>query len=233
MDKLTAAIAESPLFKDLDESHRNKIRQIAIEKAYHKSETVFAEGDESNGFYLVVEGQVKVFKLSPDGKEKILHIFTSGEPFGEVAMFSGSRFPANVETLAKSRLAFFPREAFIQLIKDQPTLTMSMMAMLSRRLKQFTEQIEELTLKDVPGRVAGYLITLAEEQDNMEHVRLTITKGQLAGLLGTIPETLSRMMARMSVQNLIDVRGREIAILDPEGLRELATGGRFFEDKIV
>lgn len=229
MDQLTTAISNSPLFKDLPLEQRIKIRQISIEKNYRKNETIYFEGDESNGFYLVVEGQVKIYKMSPDGKEKILHIFATGEPIGEVAMFSGSRFPANAETLVKSRLAFFPREAFIQLIAGHPAFALNMMAVLSKRLKRFTAQIEELSLKDVPGRLAGYLLYLAEEQNSSERVRLTITKGQLASLLGTIPETLSRIMARMSGQNLINVQGREISLVNPEGLEELAASGRLAE----
>lgn len=230
MDKLTTAISISPLFRDLPLEHRIKIRQISIEKGYRKGETIFVDGDESNGLYLVIEGQVKIFKMSADGKEKILHIFSIGEPFGEVAMFSGTEFPANAETLATSQLAFFPREAFIRLITEQPSLAMSMMAVLSKRLKQFTAQIEELSLKDVPGRLAGYLLYLAKEQKSRERVQLTITKGQLASLLGTIPETLSRMMNKMSGQQMIGVQGREISLVNPEALEELAANGRFGEE---
>ncbi len=210
--------------------HRIKIRQIAIEKNCRKGETIFFEGDLANGFYLVIEGQVKIFKLSSDGKEKILHIFSTGEPFGEVAMFSGTKFPANAETLVKSQVAFFPREGFIRLITEHPSLAMSMMAMLSKRLKQFAAQIEELSLKDVPGRLAGYLLYLVAEQKNSERVTLTITKGQLASLLGTIPETLSRMMARMSGQKLIDVQGKEISLLNLDSLEELAASGRLADE---
>jgi len=145
-------------------------------------------------------------------------------------MFSGRGFPANAETLVKSRLAFFPREAFVRLITEKPSLAMNMMAVLSKRLKQFAAQIEELSLKDVPGRLAGYLIYLAEEQGNNDKVTLNITKGQLASLLGTIPETLSRMMARMSIQKLIEVQGRGITIQNYLGLEDLAATGRFIEE---
>jgi len=229
MDKLTETIANSILFRDLSPEHRETIRQIAIEKKYEKCQTVFMDGDESDGFYLIMEGQVKIYRMSPDGKEKILHFFAEGEPFGEVAVFSGSRFPASAETLKKSRLAFFPRRDFVRLIQEHPTLTMSMLAVLSRRLRQFADQIEELTLKEVPARLAGYLLYLAAEQECRDCAQLTVSKGQLASLLGTIPETLSRIMARMSGQQLIEVNGREIRLLDQAGLERLAASGRFAE----
>ena len=230
MNTIANVLSISPLFSDLPEDHRLQIQQITIEKNYRKGETIFIDGDDSNGFYLIIDGQVKIFKLSSDGKEKILHIFGGGEPIGEVAMFSGRGFPANAETLVKSRLAFFPREAFVRLITEKPSLAMNMMAVLSKRLEQFAAQIEELSLKDVPGRLAGYLIYLAEEQGNNDKVTLNITKGQLASLLGTIPETLSRMMARMSIQKLIEVQGRGITIQNYLGLEDLAATGRFIEE---
>lgn len=226
VNTLTSAISFSLLFRELNAEHKKKILDISIEKSYDKCQTIFVEGDESNGFYLVIDGQVKIFKMSSDGKEKILHIFGFGEPFGEVAMFSGTRFPASAETTMEGRMAFFPKVTFIQLIKDHPSLAMSMMAVLSTRLKQFTAQIEELTLKDVPSRLAGYLLYLQEEQKSTTRVSLSITKGQLASLLGTIPETLSRMMAKMSGQNLINVQGRDILILNQNGLEELSACGR-------
>ncbi len=230
MNTIADVLSISPLFRDLPKEHRLQIQQITIEKTYKKGGTIFIDGDDSDGFYLIIDGQVKIFKLSSDGKEKILHIFSRGEPIGEVAVFSGKQYPANAETLNKSRLAFFPKEAFVSLINDNPSLALNMMAVLSKRLKQFAAQIEELSLKDVPGRLAGYLMYLAEEQNDNAKVTLNITKGQLASLLGTIPETLSRMMARMSAQKLIEVQGREIAIHDFQGLEDLAGSGRFVED---
>ena len=105
-----------------------------------------------------------------------------------------------------------------------------MLSVLSRRLKQFAVQIEGLSLKDVPGRLAGYLLYLAKEQANSVNIVLNITKGQLASLLGTIPETLSRILAKMSIYSFIKVNGRRIQILDFTGLKDLAETGRFPEE---
>ena len=106
---------------------------------------------------------------------------------------------------------------------------MNMLGELSMRLRQFTLQIENLSLKEVPSRLASYLIVLAEEQGQPDHVSLTISKGQLASLLGTIPETLSRIFAKMSAQNLIQVDGKEIYLLDTLGLEELSAAGKLAE----
>jgi CRP/FNR family transcriptional regulator len=100
-----------------------------------------------------------------------------------------------------------------------------MLAVLSRRLRDFTVQIENLSLKEVPGRLATYLVYLMKEQQNDRQVTLIISKGQLASLLGTIPETLSRIFSKMSAQGLIAVDGRTIDILDREGIAALAEQG--------
>ncbi len=94
------------------------------------------------------------------------------------------------------------------------------------RLRRFTLQIENLSLKEVPGRLASYLIVLSEEQKDEQTVTLPISKGQLASLLGTIPETLSRIFAKMSAQNLIEVQGRRIRLLDHSGLEAVSEQGR-------
>jgi CRP/FNR family transcriptional regulator len=219
-------MAAAPLFGGLDEVDLRRLRRIALDKFFAKGRTIFLEGDEGAGFYLVADGRVKVYKLSPEGKEHILHIYGPGNPIGEVPVFSGRHLPANAQALVKSHLLFFPRDAFVGLITETPSLAMNMLAVMSRRLREFTVQIENLSLKEVPGRLASYLLVLMEEQAAGEAVRLPVSKGQLASLLGTIPETLSRIFARMSGEGLIAVSGPHIRIHDPEGLALLAREGR-------
>ena len=225
MKKISDIISATPLFKGLPEGHLQEIEQIAVNKYFNKDESIFFDGEKASGFFVVVEGRIKIYKVSPEGKEQILHIFGSGEPFGEVPVFSGQQFPANAQAIEKSRLLFFPRTLFVDLISRNPALALNMLAVLSMRLRRFTVQIENLSLKEVPGRLASYLIYLSGEQENNDFVTLNISKGQLASLLGTIPETLSRIFAKMAEQNLIEVKGREIKLLNRLGLEELAGAG--------
>lgn len=229
MGKIIEIIAQIPLFSDLSDKELEQIRQIAVDRRFERGEAIFFEGDEADGFYLVVDGRVKIYKLSSEGKEQILHLFGTGEPFGEVPVFSGQVFPANADAVAKSHLLFFPRTDFVELITKNPSLALNMLSVLSMRLRQFTVQIESLSLKEVPGRLAAYLIYLAEEQRAADRVTLPVSKAQLASLLGTIPETLSRIFSKMSDQELIRVDGREIALLDQQGLQSLAEHGRLVD----
>jgi CRP-like cAMP-binding protein len=226
MQKILNIISSIPLFRGLSEDQLNQVRQIAVDKFYGKGRTIFLEGDEGNGFYVVADGRVKIYKVSMEGKEHIFHIYGPGNPFGEVPVFSGQRFPANAQAILKSHLLFFPKVAFVNLISANPSLCLNMLAVLSMRLREFTVQIENLSLKEVPGRLAAYLIYLAQEQGKEDQIALTISKGQLASLLGTIPETLSRILAKVSAHGLIEVEGRNIRLMDRKGLEALAKQGK-------
>lgn len=219
-------IAASPLFSGLPAAYVEKLAAVCQVRQLAGRGVIFSEGDEGNGFYLVQSGRVKIYKLSPNGKEQILHIFGKGEPFGEVPVFAGQSFPAHAVTLEKSQLLFFPRRAFIHLIEQYPSMAMNMLAMLSRRLRQFTTMIDALSLKEVPGRLAAYLLYLSKSQGDVDTLELDITKTQLASLLGTIPETLSRMLARLSGQGMVEIDGSRIIIRDRQALEDLASLGK-------
>ncbi len=131
MKRILDIINNIPAFNGLSEDQLKEIKSIAVDRRYNKGEIIFSEGDEGNGFYVVVDGQVKIFKLSPEGKEQILHIFGPGDPVGEVAMFAGRSFPANAESITATRLLFFARTDFLDLISANPSLAMKILAVLS------------------------------------------------------------------------------------------------------
>lgn len=220
-----AFLRTTPLFQDLAAAQYQALDRIIIEKKVKRGETIFSEGDPATGLYVVAEGQVKIFKLSLDGKEQILHVFGPGEPFAEVAVFTGSTYPAHAMALQKGRLLFLPKREFAGLIDNDPSLAMNMLASLSVRLKKFAAMIESLSLQEVPARLATHLLLLKRKQNN-HTVELPLPKGQLASLLGTIPETLSRILAKLSKEDLIRVKGNRLRILDEEGLAGIASGER-------
>lgn len=209
---------QSVLFQGIHQDLLQQVAHLAITRSFTRGSSIFFEGEAANGFYLLVQGQVKVFKMSLEGKEQILHIFGPGQPFGEVPVFHGQPFPANALSLLPSTTLFFPRQEFLALLKASPDLALSMLAVLSRRLRQFASQVESLSLKEVPERLAQHLLYLAEEQERKDFVILDIPKGQLASLLGTSPENLSRIFAQMSNQGLIRVEGKTIWLLRPQEL---------------
>jgi CRP/FNR family transcriptional regulator len=218
-------LAGIPLFAGLTHTQYEALTRTALRRAYRKGERIFSEGDEGTGFYVVLTGRVKISKVSNDGKEQILHLFGPGEPFGEVSVFTGQGFPADATAAVTSSLLFFPRQAFVAQIRNDPTLALNMLAQLSLRLRHFAGLIEDLSLKEVPGRLAKYLLYLSDRSEG-GGVELDVSKGQLASLLGTIPETLSRILAKFNRQGLIHSRGAKIQLCDRQGLEEIALEGK-------
>ncbi len=229
MNKNLNVIAAIPIFNGLPDDQIDAIERIAVTKKINKGEVIFSEGDAGHGFFVIAEGRVKIFKVSAEGKEHILHIYGPGQPFGEVPVFAGQKFPANAQALEKTRALFLPRSAIVDLVAANPSLALNMLAVMSQKLRQFTIQIENLSLKEIPARLASYLIYLANEQETDKVVNLNISKGQLASILGTIPETLSRIFAKLSGQQLIQVQGKKITLLNREGLEDLAEYGKEME----
>ncbi|HMK75852.1 MAG TPA: Crp/Fnr family transcriptional regulator [Thermodesulfobacteriota bacterium] len=222
------SLKQCPLFAGLKEEDLKKIKAVASLKRVGKKQVLFSDGEEARGFYVVLSGKVKLYKISPEGKEQILHVVSPPEAFAEAALFLEGNYPAFAETLTDSQLLFFPKRDFIQLIERNPQLSINMIVSLSHFLRKFASLIEELSLKEVSSRVAKYLIDLslksAKEGRNPREIDLDLSKSQLASKLGTISETLSRSLAKMKAKKIIDVKKNRILILNREALEAVASG---------
>lgn len=220
----SSRISQIPLFQQLSGESLRMIDNVLIERGFARGENIFNEGAGSSGFYIIMKGRVKVYKLSSEGKEQILHIAGSRELLGAVSAFAGTPYPAHADAMEKTRALFFPRKEFLALIRKEPSIVMNMMANLAMRLQHFTRMIEDLSLKEVPGRLAAYLLYLSERSADSEMIDIDISKGQLASLLGTIPETLSRILRKMSEKKIIKVSGRRIILLKKSALQDIVNG---------
>jgi len=209
-----------PFFAGLSDDDIEALMGIARVRESSRGELLFSDGEKAVGFFVVLDGKVKVYKLSPEGKERILHIIHPGGTFAEAAIFADGLYPAYAEPLQTSKLLFLPKEGFLNLLMDNGRISINMIAGLSKFLRQFANQIEDLTFKDVPSRLARYLMVLSEGAK--ESVELPISKSQLASNLGTVSETLSRTLRKLSEDELISVSGKKVEILDFGRLEELA-----------
>ena len=191
-------------------------------KKFRRGEQIFSEGLEATAFFVIISGKVKVYKLSPDGKEHTLHIQGPGDLVAEAAIFDSMAYPASCAAMEDSTLARISREAFIKLLKGHPELSLKMMSAYSKRLRQFVSKIEELSMRDIRSRLAGYLIRNSKMEKGVTTCRLKYSKKELASLLGTIPETLSRALSFLKQQGLINEKDKSIVIPDPEKLRSFS-----------
>ena len=219
------AIRSIRFFNGLPGELADKLAAISVIQTHPKDALLFESGTEANGFYAVLEGRMKIFRTSPSGKEHILHVFGPGELFGEVAVFQGGTFPANAQTLEESSTLFIPRRHFRDMLGREPDMALKMMGLLAGRLRSLVNKVDDLTLKETPSRVAAYLLLLRSSQGG-DSFKLDLPKGQIAFYLGTIQETLSRILKRFVDEGLIELRGKEITILDANGLQDLADEGR-------
>lgn len=224
----TELLKRCPLFAELKEEDLKRIRAVASLRRVGRKEVLFGEGEEAKGFYVVLSGKVKLYKMSPEGKEQILHVVSAPDAFAEAALFLEGNYPAFAEALADSQLLFFPKRDFIQLVKRNPQLGINMIVSLSHFLRRFASLIEELSLKEVSSRLAKYLIDLSmkssKEGKHAREVALDLSKSQLASKLGTISETLSRTLTKMKAKGVIDVKKDRILILNRQLLEEVASG---------
>ncbi len=211
------------LLRGLEDAELEAVAAIAIVRPVEEGELLFFQGDRATGFYAVLQGMVRVFKSSPQGREYTLHRIPPGQIFAEAAIFDGTAYPANAAAIERSTVAFFPADRFRALIAGSPQLSLKMIGSLSRFVRDFNQQIEDLSLKEVPSRLASYLCRRSE-QSGSETVVLESSKTELAQSLGTVLETLSRSFRKLADLGVISVSERSIRILDRDRLDEIAAG---------
>lgn len=214
------ALKNCHLFNGLTDNELDLLADIGKKRESSRGELLFSEGEDATGFYVVLSGKAKVYKLSPDGKERILHIVQPGQTFADAAIFGNGKYPAYAEPTERSLFLFIPKDAFLNLLHTHSQMGINMIAGLSRFLRQFTTQIEDLTFKDVPARLARALLEMRTRGSNV--VQLPMSKSQLASNLGTVSETLSRTFRKFSDDGLIKVDGKTIILLDMDRLEDAA-----------
>ena len=213
----------SQLFGGLDSRSLQEITAAASLKRLKAGEPIFHEGDSAAAFYIVGSGKVKIFKLSAEGKEQILMIAGPGDTFAEAALFGEGCYPASAETLETSDLVVIHRDRFLGVLERHPHLALNLIGRLSELLRKLTRLAGDLSLSDVTTRLARALLErVPPDAPGGSTFALSERKIVLASQIGTIPETLSRSLARLSRDKIIKVERAKITVLDLTRLRELA-----------
>ncbi|MBT3376251.1 MAG: Crp/Fnr family transcriptional regulator [Lentisphaerae bacterium] len=215
-----ACLERCSLFSGLDATTLRELAGVASAEEYERGELLFTQGEAAEGLFIVGKGKVKIYRLSDDGREQVIHVLTPGQPCAEVPVFEGTRYPAHACALVKTTVLCFTRRTFLDEARRKPEILLNMLAALSRRLRHMVKLVDDLSLKDVGARVAGYLL----EHASGNCVRLEEPKKILAGRLGTSPETLSRTLGQFQADQLVTVDGKVIHLLDSLGLQALADG---------
>lgn len=222
--KLT--LKDIPLLSELNVEDFRQITALSKLIRVQKNDFIFHEGDEFKGLYIVLKGAVKIFKISKEGKEFILHFITPPNIFGDVPLFTGGDCPADVQALEDSMLLFVPKNEFLNLLENNPKLSSKIMSGFAFRLKSLSIKAAGLSLTEVINRLAGYLISELDNSGNTNlpepFIRLTISVATLASYLGTISETISRALKKLRDSKIIRIHRKTIFILDIKRLHDLA-----------
>jgi CRP/FNR family transcriptional regulator len=218
-------IRDIPLFSELTIEQLREISAISAIKKFVKHEFIFHEGDYYQGFFILLKGTVKIFKVTPAGKESVVHIVKPFNAFADIPLFEGSDYPVNAQAIEGSLALFIPKEGFLDLLKKNHEISLKMLAGFAKRLKSLVAQIEDLTSKEVVNRLAKYLVKEIKKSgtENLPEpfIKLTVPKSTIAAYLGTITETLSRTFKKLHDNGIIKVQGKKIFITDLSKLKKL------------
>ena len=223
---ITKQIKDIILFQGVSSEKIQWLAAQATHKKFKPGEMVIGESDPIKSFYVVLSGQLKLYRSSMDGKEQTLQLLGPGDPFGLCTAFATDSFPASAMAIVDAAVLLIPGTVMEATARQEPALLLNIISILSQRLKDSMSLIESLALKEIPGRLAAFLRHLLPKdvKDKNTAVELTISQRELAKILGATPEALSRALRKMANEGILATAGRVITILDHKALEQLAEG---------
>ena len=221
-----ADLAQVPLFKRVSPADRERLIPVSTIREYNRGDVIFHEGDPSDSFYVVLTGRIKVFKHGPDGHDIILEMFGPGGPLGAVATYESRPYPASAAPVEPSTCLLIPREAFFELLERHPSLVRGLLSGLSLRLVELTTRLAEMTGGPIETRFARLFLKLADQLGKKDAggtlVPLTLTRQELADLVGTTIETAIRVMSRWHKDGVLLTERDGFRLIDRDVLESLA-----------
>ena len=184
-----------------------------------KGDDVFLEGEGCRGMFLLLTGTVKVYRSGASGREQIIAVEQAGAVIAELPLMDGQAYPASCAALTDSSLLLVPRDAFEEILRRKPELALGVLRVLGERLRHLVALVDELSLLEVPQRLAKYLLEVSGRRG--PEFTLSLSNQEIANRLGTVREIVSRNLHRFEQQGSISIEGRRIRILDEQALRDL------------
>jgi CRP/FNR family transcriptional regulator len=223
------ALKDVALFAALNESELNSLAARCGVRSYAAGEILFGEGEPCAGLYIVTGGRVRIYKTSPAGREQVLAIEGAGASVAELPVFDGDPYPASAAAVEPSHALFISRADLHALCLEHPQIALKMLQVVGARLRRLVGIIEELSFTTVRGRLVSWLLRQAGAEEGPVRRPVTFTLNashqEIAAQIGTVRELVSRNMARLQAQGLIESHGRDVTIPDPEALEADLTSG--------
>lgn len=219
-----AALQDIYLFSAFDAGQIATIANATERVSLNAGERLFNQGDEIRRFFYVESGRMKLYRLSPEGDEKVIDLVGPKQTFAEAVVFMerAAGYPVNADALEATQLIGFDAATFLGLLRQSNESCLRLMGAMSRRLRMHVNEIDRLALQNATSRFIGYILNSAyEEGAQGRRVELDVPKNVLASRLSIQPETFSRILSRLSGAGLIHVDRQAITLLDIDGLRNL------------
>lgn len=212
------------VFEQLKDETLLQIHQYSIERTYRRGAVIFFEGDPGEGFHYVIKGKVKIVKATDDGREHIIKIMAPGEIFAEVLLFNSQPYPATAIVVEEARVGVIKNTDLERLVLANNKLALELIKALSKRLLYAQQKIKNLALGDVLARTAETLLRLGKESGRPGDagaiaITIDLSRQELANLVGTTRETVTRTLGALKKDRIIDFDGDQLIILKPERLR--------------
>jgi CRP/FNR family transcriptional regulator len=227
-DKVTA-LRRTAMFGELDDATLGALAARAVERRYARDEVLFLAGEEARGLYVVVEGAVRAYRESPDGREQVIHVERAGATVAEVPAFDGGTFPSNVAAEEPTAVLFIDKRDVRRLCLEHPQIGLAALKVLAGRLRRCAELVETLSLREVGQRLARFLLAEARAKGARDgrgfRLTLTHTNQQIAARVGSVREVVSRALARLQHDGLVVHEGRDLTIPDERRLADFAGEG--------
>ena len=227
-EEVIEALQRTALFCELPEEDHRALASRATERRLSRGETLFLAGEPAAGLYVVVQGTVRAYRVSTDGREQIIHVERSGATLAEVPVFDGGTYPSSTAAEEDSLVLFLPREEVVRLCLERPKISLAALRLLAGRMRKCAALVERLSLRDVDRRVAQLLLDeggdYGQRTASAVSFSLALTHTQIASRVGSVREVVSRALSRLQASGLIQMDGRQIRIVDIGALRDYADG---------
>ncbi len=221
-----AVLRKHPIFCDLDPEALDQLCRYAKHSSLKRGATIVSKGDPGNSLIAVISGTVKISISSPDGRSAILNLIGPGEIFGEVAVLDGLARTADATANTNCEIYVIDRRDFLPFVRSQPALAMKFIELLCTRLRWTSDQVEEVILQDLPGRLASALLRLTEKHKLAQGGRtIAITQQEISEMVGMTRESINKQLRAWATRNLVRLEHGAIVVLNAGMLRALAEAG--------
>lgn len=214
-----------PIFSELSENTLEQISKLGMRKSFTKDSVVLFEHETGSALFVIIQGKLKVSRVSDDGKEVILTILSESDFFGEMAILDGLARSANVTAMEDSELFIIQRSEFLDLLQNHPEIAIALLQELTQRLRSADMKIKSLSLKDAEGKVATVILQLADDIGKIKQGTVEIEKlpfqHDLANMAGTSRETISRTLHSFAKKGMVELDGSKLKIINYEKFKEL------------